>query len=149
MVCLSVCLSVCLFVHLRLFIGASYVCEWYTVRSGISRGRFLTMFRSEPTTLPAAMSRKADTGRKNDRKNDLFWRFFEEFDTFPIWYHFQILIRFVYRQDTFFQWVLWKLISAKLVNYTTNYGKMTNFDEKWLYFKRKYLKNSNGYWNSD
>ena len=70
-----VCLFVCLFVSLRLLIGVRYVHELYMVRSGISRGRFRFIFRSEPTTLPDAIVRKPDTGRKKRRKIVVFSRF--------------------------------------------------------------------------
>ena len=72
---MSVRPSVCLSVYLRLLIGARYVGKLYMVRSEISRGRFLSMFRSEPTTLPDAIVRKADTGRKKRQKIVVFSRF--------------------------------------------------------------------------
>ena len=49
--------------------------DLYMVRSAISRGRFLTMFRSEPTNLPDAIVRKPGNGRKKRRKIVVFSRF--------------------------------------------------------------------------
>ena len=66
---MSVRPSVRLSVYLRLLIGARYVGKLYMVRSEISTGRFLSMFRREPTTLPDATVRKLEFGRKNARES--------------------------------------------------------------------------------
>ena len=74
---MSVCLSVCLFVRYLLLGKFINIEVLYMDRRRILLGRFLSIFRIRPATWSEVIVRKPDTGRKNGRKNPVFWRFYE------------------------------------------------------------------------